>query len=305
MLPPACHLHTPVRQPARKGPALPRAVPALAKTMTTATAVAELAAPPIGSEETLAEPERALLMGAAQTAMLFDDAPGFIYVVKDARGRYVSFNASLTQRLQVAPNQHLQHCRATELWPADLAQRFEAQDHWVRQQQTPLLHQLDPIVLPDLSAGWCVTHKFPLHAQGGRLVGLLCLSRDVPGLRRTPGDEGLMRAVDQMTKHCELRLQVSELAALAGMSPARFAALIRRIYGLSPMGFVVRNRIKRACLQLRHSQDSLLQVALSAGFYDQAQFSRQFKREMGMVPSTYRQANVPDHEGLWRWGGVL
>jgi len=257
------------------------------------------------SDDGLSETGRSLLLGAAQTALLFDDSPGFLFVVKDAQGRYVSFNASLSRRVGTESARSLEGRLATEIWPAELAQRFEVQDDWVRQHQTPLLHQLDPILLPDRSPGWCITHKFPLHARDDQLVGILCLSRDVPGLVRRDSEQRLTLAVDQMTKHCEARLQVAELAELAGLNPARFAVLIRRIYGLSPLSFVLRSRIRQACLRLRGGNESLLEVALAAGFYDQAQFSRQFKRVMGMVPSSYRRTRPSGHQGLWRWGGML
>jgi AraC-like DNA-binding protein len=253
----------------------------------------------------LGEPDRALLLGAAQTALLFDDSPGCLFVVKDAQGRYVSFNASLSRRVGAECLRSLQGRLATDIWPLPLAQRYEAQDDWVRQYRAPLLHQLDPILLPDRSPGWCITHKFPLHARDDQLVGILCLSRDVVGLARRDSEQHLTLAVDRMTKHCEARQPVAELAALAGLSPERFANLIRRIYGMSPVGFVLRNRIRQACLRLRGSKESLLDVALAAGFYDQAQFSRQFKRVMGMVPSSYRQTRPSEHQGLWRWDGML
>ncbi len=260
---------------------------------------------PCGTAAGLSEQDHALLLGAAQTALLFDDSPGFLFVVKDAQGRYVSFNASLSRRVGADCLRSLQGRLATDIWPAALARRYEDQDAWVRQHQSPLLHQLDPILLPDRSPGWCVTHKFPLHARDDQLVGILCLSRDVTGLARRECDQRLVLAVDQMTKHCEARQPVAELAELAGLSPERFATLIRRIYGVSPMGFVLRNRIRQACLRLRGGNESLLEVALAAGFYDQAQFSRQFKRVMGVVPSSYRQTRPREHQGLWRWDGML
>ncbi|MDT8997776.1 AraC family transcriptional regulator [Paucibacter sp. APW11] len=250
--------------------------------------------------------EQALLFGAAQTAMLFDGIAGFLFVVKDRSGRYVSFNASLLQRLGLhGDEQRLRGRTAVELWPGDLSNRYRLQDEWVIERQVPLLYQLDPILLPGGKPGWCVTHKYPLCSEQGRLLGILCLSRDVPGLAREREDEALMQAVDRMSKCSAERLLISELADLAGLSQARFASRVRRIYGVSPMEFIQRNRVRAACAMLLHGDEPLLQVALACGFYDQAQFSRQFRRIVGMVPSAYRQLGAGAAVSPWRWDGGL
>ncbi|HLO93255.1 MAG TPA: helix-turn-helix domain-containing protein [Burkholderiaceae bacterium] len=233
--------------------------------------------------------EQALLFGAAQTAMLFEGLAGFLFVVKDRAGRYVSFNASLLQRLGLPQDAALRGRTVTELWPDALSSRYLAQDEWVLSRCSPLLYQLDPILLPGGSAGWCVTHKYPLCSVGGQLHGILCLSKDVPGLRRDAGDAALVEAVDAMTTTCERRHSVAQLAGMAGLSRVRFSALVRRVFGMSPLEFIVRHRVRAACTLLRQDEESLLDVALGCGFYDQAQFSRQFRRVVGMAPSAYRR----------------
>lgn len=234
--------------------------------------------------------DQALLFGAAQTAMLFDGMAGFLFVVKDCDGRYVSFNTSLTQRLGCQSGEGALRGRtAVELWPDDLSSRYRSQDEWVLQRQAPLLYQLDPILLPGGQPGWAVTHKYPLCSERGHLAGILCLSRDVPGLPRDADDQRLIQSIDRMSKHCSERISVSELAAQSGLTQSRFAALVRRIYGVSPMEFIIANRVRSACERLLRSQDPMLEVALTCGFYDQAQFSRQFRRVVGMSPSAYRQ----------------
>jgi len=232
---------------------------------------------------------QALLRGAAQTAMLFDGVPGLLFVVKDNAGRYVSFNASLVRRLGRREPGRLQGQPARALWPAELARRYEHQDDWVAAHRQPLLQQLDPILLAEGLPGWAVTHKFPLLNARGEQRGLLSLSRDIAGLARAAVDEGLVEAVDRMTKQSEGRLTVAELSELAGLRPASFARLMRRIYGMGPMEFIVHNRVRFAAQRLHAGAECLSEVALGCGFYDQAQFCRQFRRVMGLSPSQYRE----------------
>lgn len=257
--------------------------------------------PRIDESRSEAATEQALLFGAAQTAMLFEGLAGFLFVVKDRAGRYVSFNASLLQRLGLPQDARLRGRTVTELWPETLSCRYRAQDEWVLSRRSPLLYQLDPILLPGGGAGWCVTHKYPLCSAGGQLHGILCLSKDVPGLRRDEGDGALVEAVDAMTKTCERRHTVAQLASMAGLGQARFSALVRRVFGMSPQEFIVRHRVRAACALLRQDGESLMDVALGCGFYDQAQFSRQFRRIVGMAPSAYRRLWVSHPTGLMPW----
>ncbi|MFO1252320.1 MAG: AraC family transcriptional regulator [Inhella sp.] len=249
---------------------------------------------------------QALLRGAAQTALLFDGVPGLLFVVKDDAGRYVSFNASLARRLGRRAPERLQGLPARSLWPAELARRYELQDEWVATHRQPLLQQLDPILLAEGLPGWAVTHKYPLLNARGEQCGLLSLSRDIEGLARAAVDEGLVEAVDRMTKASETRLTVAGLSQLAGLRPASFARLVRRIFGMGPMEFIVHNRVRAAALRLQ-GDESLAEIALGCGFYDQAQFCRQFRRVMGLAPSQYREQarRAPSPWLLPGLGGLL
>jgi transcriptional regulator GlxA family with amidase domain len=47
-------------------------------------------------------------------------------------------------------------------------------------------------------------------------------------------------------------------------------------------------RITRACAMLRTTRASIVDVALRVGFFDQAHFTRVFRRVMGDTPARYR-----------------
>jgi len=54
--------------------------------------------------------------------------------------------------------------------------------------------------------------------------------------------------------------------------------------------FVRQLRIEYACHELATSELPIVDIALSAGFFDQSHFTRTFKRLTGIVPSQYRQS---------------
>ena len=103
--------------------------------------------------------------------MLFEGLAGFLFVVKDRAGRYVSFNASLLQRLGLPQDALLRGRTVTELWPETLSCRYRAQDEWVLSRRSPLLYQLDPILLPGGGAnGIALLNNVPLWYEIWRLL---------------------------------------------------------------------------------------------------------------------------------------
>ena len=51
-------------------------------------------------------------------------------------------------------------------------------------------------------------------------------------------------------------------------------------------------RIGRACDRLRHTEAPLSELALECGYADQAAFTRQFRKSVGLTPGAYRLATA-------------
>lgn len=80
---------------------------------------------------------------------------------------------------------------------------------------------------------------------------------------------------------------VVELADFAGWSPRHLGRRVRESVGVGPKTFCRITRFKNALRALRRRPPpDLLQVALQAGYYDQAHFIHDFQRFYGASPST-------------------
>ncbi len=80
---------------------------------------------------------------------------------------------------------------------------------------------------------------------------------------------------------------VAELADFAGWSPRHLGRRVRDSVGVGPKTFCRITRFKSALRALRcRPSPALLQVALEAGYYDQAHFIHDFRRFYGASPST-------------------
>jgi len=98
----------------------------------------------------------------------------------------------------------------------------------------------------------------------------------------------LTRARDILHDHFAENLTIAQIASLVDMHPIRLATAFRQQYRCTIGDYRRRLRIEFACRELTNTRASLTEVALAAGFADQAHFSRTFKRLTGTTPAKFR-----------------
>ena len=82
---------------------------------------------------------------------------------------------------------------------------------------------------------------------------------------------------------------MAQLAAVVRLNPYHFARQFKAATGLPPHQYAILRRVERAKQFLHAGTDlSLAEVALDSGFSDQSQFSRHFKRLVGVTPGQFR-----------------
>jgi AraC family transcriptional regulator len=164
---------------------------------------------------------------------------------------------------------------------------------------------LDSLHLPQLRAAMlAVNDELTADAAGGRiaaesLANLLAihLIRNASSLRlparRTDG--GLPRGklgavITYIEEHLGAGLTLEQMAA-AHLSAYHFARQCKAATGLPPHQYVLTRRIEQAQRPLQRDGNlSLAEIAADAGFSDQSQFSRHFKRLVGVTPGQFRKS---------------
>lgn len=116
--------------------------------------------------------------------------------------------------------------------------------------------------------------------QGLRLKGGLA-----PAVRR--------RVRDYIEQHLAEPLSLDILASLCSLSEYHFARMFQSSFGLPPHRYVLARRMALACHLLRHTRQSLAQVAMTCGFASASHFSNRFRQALGDTPSRYRLAFEP------------
>lgn len=90
---------------------------------------------------------------------------------------------------------------------------------------------------------------------------------------------------------------VAEMAELVRLSPSRYHAVYKAMFGISPMQDLIEARVEHAkSLLLQYSELPLPKIAEKLGYNDQFHFIRQFRQETGMTPGQYRKKNTSVRE---------
>jgi len=120
-------------------------------------------------------------------------------------------------------------------------------------------------------------------------------------------DSRVRRALLLMEQHLGDPLPIADIADRLKLSPRQLERLFQNVIGVRPVIFYRILRLRYARWLLDHTDRSVTDIALDAGFSDCAHFSRQFKLMVGLSPSDVRSgarkaelspafiANPPEH----------
>ena len=89
--------------------------------------------------------------------------------------------------------------------------------------------------------------------------------------------------------HYDKGITIEEIAASLGISRAYLRNVFFEEEGISPQDFLMQVRLKRAKDLLARHDISISESAFSVGYRDVSQFSRMFKKAVGLSPSEYRE----------------
>ena len=99
----------------------------------------------------------------------------------------------------------------------------------------------------------------------------------------------LRQVIEYINDQIDRNFTLTELAAIANMSPSHFASLFKQSTGYAPHQYVIRLRIERAKQLLLEGKFTLADLAYSLGFAHQSHFNHHFKRLVGVTPKVFQK----------------
>jgi len=82
-------------------------------------------------------------------------------------------------------------------------------------------------------------------------------------------------------------LTIDHLAFISGLSPSYFGEAFKKAFGQSATDYLTELRIGHAKQLLRDTDLLFRDIARKVGYSDEFYFSRKFKKEVGVSPSSY------------------
>ncbi len=101
----------------------------------------------------------------------------------------------------------------------------------------------------------------------------------------------LLRVLVHIQEHLDESLALDELARLACFSPFHFHRIFKGMVGESVKEHVRRLRLERAASRLKLGAQSVVGIALDAGYESHEAFTRSFRAVFGVSPSEFRSSN--------------
>jgi transcriptional regulator of acetoin/glycerol metabolism len=100
----------------------------------------------------------------------------------------------------------------------------------------------------------------------------------------------LRRVREYVQVHLNESIDLSMLAAVAGLSMHHFAREFKQSAGVTPHHHLIQKRIERAQQMLAQTDLSLAEIACAVGFSDQGHLARHFRGLLGTTPREFRRS---------------
>lgn len=231
-----------------------------------------------------------LLVDARVIELVTDLMHDTAFFIKDASGRYLVVNQSLVERHGLKDKSQMLGRRPCDVCPGDYGRIPTEQDEQVLRTGQPIVERLELFWRRPNVPVWGLTSKLPVRDERGQVTGLIGISKDlVAPVSRDDVSPKVARVLRYLETAYDDPVSPSSLARKAGMTAARFARIIRRIHGISPMQLITKTRITVGSRLLCETDASVAQIALDCGFADHSAFTRTFRAVTGASPTEYRR----------------
>jgi AraC-like DNA-binding protein len=99
------------------------------------------------------------------------------------------------------------------------------------------------------------------------------------------------RAREFLDEHLSDKVTLEDLATAADITPFRLLRAFKHAFGITPHAYQLQSRIRAAHAMIVRHAASLVDIAITTGFADQAHLTRVFKSVMGATPGQFQDVD--------------
>lgn len=111
-------------------------------------------------------------------------------------------------------------------------------------------------------------------------------------VRNGKARELVLIARDYIDQNYDRGITVANAASYVFLSQGYFTRAFRDEFGISPMNYLMKKRIEKACELLSNKEIKVSGVASQSGFSSPQRFNVAFRKQMGMTPMEYRKEHT-------------
>jgi AraC-like DNA-binding protein len=221
---------------------------------------------------------------------LFDHLPRVYLFVKDAKGRFVKVNKGELELHGCASDADILGKTDFDFHPPAMAMQYIAEDQRVMASGKPLADQIWLVMGFDKMPRWFVSTKIPLFDKNGQPIGIAGVMRHYEQTGQSGSEYARLTPVmEHVLKRYADEISVETLAEKCFLSVSQLQRLFRKLFRLSPMGYVQRVRLLMSRRLLEETDAPISSIAVDCGFYDLSHFSHTFRNYTGVSPAAYRK----------------
>ena len=153
----------------------------------------------------------------------------------------------------------------------------------------------DRLAMPALAVYCAFRSRAPnLRWEVEELLLELAGSGGGPRAGSAAGSSPWLRRVEReiLERYREAGLSLAALAGVAGVHPVHLARVFRRKHRCSVGSYIQRLRMEEGVRRVAVGKESIADIAISLGYFDQSHFSHAFRTVVGQPPSRARRLVV-------------
>ena len=101
----------------------------------------------------------------------------------------------------------------------------------------------------------------------------------------------VLESMEYIEKHSKDKIDFKEIAYKSAQSYSTYLRCFKALSGTTPSKYQIKCKIKNAVNMLLNTNESILSIGLTCGFYDSSHFIREFIKEKHVSPSKFRMDN--------------